>query len=316
MWRRLYLDTADLIEIGDGRVGAQGVAQLVAAMAEARAALVVSREHLLDVSRGGPSAVESLVVAVEAFPHVLIVTDGPDAVEPLTAERADIGLALASNFRDLAYSKHAPKGLAATNATTDILHAARAAAQRAVSSQDIPAVRSKTAFDIARQGLITLVRGWMGDLPDRIVSSWEERLSVELRPFDREAILARLGAARLMLAELRQLVEKHSVDMAEALRLWAAWDAEPQRWPGHALALKVSEAQGRNDQRKPRRSDLLDLGHVTHFPYVDIATCDSSTLAALRGPSVGTIASPRSPVLVNNRRLSEVVAALRLARDG
>ncbi|MDP9001101.1 MAG: hypothetical protein M3O46_13425 [Myxococcota bacterium] len=74
MTRRLYLDTADLIEIGDGRVAVDSMAELVKVMAESRTMLVLAREHVQDISRGNTLAVESFVRAVERFQPVLLVT--------------------------------------------------------------------------------------------------------------------------------------------------------------------------------------------------------------------------------------------------
>ena len=82
----MYLDTADLLNIGDGRVAA---GDLVRAMARTDAVLVVSREHVQDASHGDLSAVDSLIRGVESFPRVAVVMDGPHAVEPLTTDRRE-----------------------------------------------------------------------------------------------------------------------------------------------------------------------------------------------------------------------------------
>jgi hypothetical protein len=49
--RRLYLDTADLIEIGDDRVEPDAMSGLLRAMEESGTMLTVSKDHVQDITR-------------------------------------------------------------------------------------------------------------------------------------------------------------------------------------------------------------------------------------------------------------------------
>jgi hypothetical protein len=307
--RRLYLDTADLLDIGDGRVAADTVAALVRAMAETQTMLVVSREHVQDVSRGIASAVESFVRAVEAFQPVLAVMDGPDAIEPLTAERKDIGLVACTNFRELVYSEAARPWLSKVNAAYEQLHAGQIAAQRVSSLAAAPALRSRKGNELFLKAFITLCRGWLSDEPNVVVSYWAQKAGIEVTPSEREGIICRLQAARAAMPALKQLADENSMDVTDALQRWGQWAHDPAAWPGHWLALQVAAARTRNVQRSPRLSDALDLDHVKHFPYVDVATCDGDTLNGLR--RAATKVGPRPAVIIKTGSLNGVTEAVR-----
>jgi hypothetical protein len=310
--RRLYLDVGDLLDIGDGRIEPDTVSALRSAMRDANTRLVISTDHVQDVWRAGDAeAVESLVRAVEAFQPVLAVMDGPDAIEPLTAERNDIVVAPCTTFRQLVYSEAAPKSLKTRVAAYDRFHEANLPVQQGLVSEPPPAMASRRANELYIQALITLVTGWRGDDVDQIVGFWQAK-GHAVSDDERLAVVARLRVVREAVLTLRALAEDHGVDMTDALRCWGASEAEPAARPGTYLALRVSAARFRNVTRKPRASDWLDLDHAKHFPYVDVATCDGNTLSALR-PVLATLSCPRRPVVLQNKRLSEVVDAVRTA---
>lgn len=307
--RRLYLDTADLLDIGDGKVGVETVAALVSAMAETETMLVVSREHVQDVSRGIASAVESFVRAVEGFQPVLAVTDGPDAIEPLSVGRTDIGLAPCTNFRELVYSEAARPWLATMNAAYEQLHAGQIAAQRVSSSAVAPPVKSRKGNDLFLKSFITLCRGWLSDEPNVVVSYWAQKAGIEVTPREREGIVFRLRALRAALPALKQLADENSMGVTDALQRWGQW-TDRKAWPGHWLALQVAAARSRNVQRSPQLSDALDLDHVRHFPYMDVATCDGNTLNCI-GLAAATKVGPRPAVIIKCGSMNGVLEAVR-----
>jgi hypothetical protein len=61
--------------------------------------------------------------------------------------------------------------------------------------------------------------------------------------------------------------------------------------------------------RKPQLSDWADLDHLTHFPYVDVATCDASALAEVR-LVLRYLECPRRVRLAKNGHVDEVIAAV------
>jgi hypothetical protein len=310
MVRRLYLDVADLFDVGDGRVLPAHVEELVAALGAADVVLVVSRDHIHDADRGGPPSVESLVRAVEMFPRVVAVTDGPEVVEPLTAERRDIVVEPCSNFRELAFADAARAPVASLAALYDRLHVGDQAAQRElVSAPRVQGIWSRKAGELFSQCYVTLSLGSIAD-PQEVLSLWEGKLLIDVTADEREAILTKLRAVRRMLDELLPLAKENGVDVAESLRRWATWNDRPDEYPGHHLALCIGAARRRNVGRKPQVSDWLDSDHAKHFPYVDFATCDANTLDVARRV-LPTMTGPRQPIVLNNRRLDQVVAALR-----
>jgi hypothetical protein len=279
-------------------------------MAETHTMLVVSTDHVQDIWRGRPDAIENMVRAVEWFQPVLTVMDGPDAVEPLTPERTDIVVAPCTNFRELVYSDAAREQMTTRIDAYDRLHAGDRAAQQAVSSAPLPRMPSRKANELFTQAFVTLARGWMGDDLDTILGFWEDQLGVSVGAGEREAIVARLGAAVELAPVLRSVAEDHGLDVTDALRRGAACEAEPPAWPGQYLAIRVRGARRRNVTRKPRPSDWLDLDHAKHFPYVDVATCDADTLATVRS-LLPKMSCPRQAVVVQNGHLDEVLVAVR-----
>jgi hypothetical protein len=308
--RRLYLDLADLLDIGDRRLPSKTVAELVAVAGASNAALVVSREHVQDASRGGASTVESLVCAVERFRTVVVVMDGPDSVEPLTPERGDICLQACANFRELALSDAAKGPLARMNDAYDRLHDGVQVAHRIASTAPMPPLRTRMAGALFSQAFVTLCHAWMGDDPSAIVSYWEGRLGAEINVEEREGIVARLAAFRGALPAFLALAADNKVDVTETLRLSAIWSTERAQWPGRFLALQIGAARRRDVQRKPKRSDWLDEEHAAHFPYVDIATCDANT-RSIASRVLQTMLCPRPPELVPSGHLGLVVERLR-----
>ncbi len=276
--RRLYLDTADLIEIGDGRVSDKFLMEFVRAMAASETRLVLSKEHIQDISRGNAAAIESFVQAVERFSPVQLVVQGPEKVEPLTSDHNDLSVQACSNFRELVYSQAATEWLAPINSAYEQLHVGDQAAHRSITASTVlPDLRSRKANVLFLQAFVCLCRGWLGSEPEPVLLYWERELDIRVTPSERKGILIRLQAVQGYLTALLPVANAHEVDVTEALRQPGLWEAAPAQWPGHLLAFRVSAARRRNTRRKPLSSDLVDLDHVKHFPYVDIATCDAET---------------------------------------
>lgn len=132
MNRRLYLDAADLFDIGDDRIDRVVVKELCAAMAETRTMLLVSHQHLHDSVRGGPRSTESLVRAVEAFEPVLVVTKGPLAVEPL-APGSDIVLDECADYCARVLTHDTAASVFAAQGFDERIHAAQVEKQTALA---------------------------------------------------------------------------------------------------------------------------------------------------------------------------------------
>ena len=300
MTRRLYLDLADLYEIGDGRVQPDELRALVRAMSDTDTMLVLSRDHVHDAAGGGPSSLESLARAAEVFQPVLAVMDGPDEVEPLTC----------TNYREIVFSDAAERHIAIVGAAYDEMHQGEAAAHRIVAADAPPRIRTRSASQLGSQCYVSLCMGNIGDDPEVIVSFWELELPASVTPEEREAILVRLRGVAVALPAIRALATEHGLDITDALRMPGTWAADPTAWPGHQLAQQVHVGRHRDERRKPRRSDWPDVEHAKHFPYVDVATCDANTLTTVQRV-LPTLTCPRRAVVLNNRRLDRVVAAVR-----
>jgi len=310
MARRLYLDAADLFDIGDGRLDPALVADLGAAMNETGTLLMLSHDHVHDAARGGTSSLDSLARAAEVFGVVLVVMAGPGAVEPLTPELGDIAVERCTNFRELVFAKAAAEPIAMLSAAHDRFHSGDRAAQVELAATPLPALRSNKADALFMQSFITLCRGWQGDDPETILSFWELDLGVRVSREEREGILRRLQGARAMVTSMLAVATEHEIDITEALRNAGTWGTNPDTCPGHHLALRISGARRRDVRRKPQRSDWSDIDHAMHFPYADVATCDRNTREIV-ARVLPTMKCPRSPLVLHNRQLDQVVEAVR-----
>lgn len=76
--------------------------------------------------------------------------------------------------------------------------------------------------------------------------------------------------------------------------------------PGTWLAGQLAANRFRNVTRKPARQDPVDLGHVSHFPYMDIATCDRQVFDAI-APHITSARGARTVALFRNADLPALV---------
>lgn len=157
---------------------------------------------------------------------------------------------------------------------------------------------------------MTLLRGWVGDDVEAVVSHWEKAGPSVLKAEERKVILVNLVALHAFMDPLREKVAHDGLDMTDVLRRLGAMGAAPAAYPSQSLTVAVGSGKQRDPDRRRQRSDWVDLDHVAHVPYVDLATCDAGTFplvtAALRN-----IESPRNAVVMRNGQLGEVVRKLR-----
>jgi hypothetical protein len=274
MARRLYLDTADLFDIGDGRADAAELGELRAAMADTGTMLVFNRDHLHDAAKADSGSRERLLDAVESFEPVLLVMRGPGRVEPLTADRADIELTPWRNVREEANSAPARAWLGPTSQAYASAQSTREAVQKAARDVGMAPLRLDGKREAFERALVLLAKNASGD-----------------------AEKAR---------GIRALVD--------IVRMAFEWLEAPAQWPGQSFGLQVLLARDADAGRSPVLNDLVDIDHVQHFPYVDVATCDRAIWRDGRKVLEGALSAvplPRRPVLVRTKRLGEVAAAVR-----
>jgi hypothetical protein len=305
--RRLYLDTADLLRIGDRRFPEPLVTALRAALAKSQTKLVISPFHVQDaVSRVDTATTERFVRTVETFQPLLAVVDGPDVVEPLNDQRRDIVAEVCANFRELVLSEPAARWLANANEVQDQLHSGDQGAPAVLLESGATAPpRTRAANNLLLQCTISLLRGWLGEDPETILAYWENH-GLKAGAPERETVLIRLRGIREMKRALEPLAAD---DLTEQLRRIGAVGADPSSNPGRMLkARAIAHNQG-NPHRHRQRSDWLDVEHVMHFPYVDVATCDGNTLSGIR-PAIASEAWPRNPAIFPTGKLELVIEAL------
>lgn len=312
MTKRLYLDTGDLNRIADDREDTATVEALRAAMQEGGVSLVISRAHMQDaLSLTDIPTKERFVAMVERFHPVLMVMDGPTEVEPLDADRRDIVVHPCANFREIVFSEAARPWLEKANTTQDEMHSGDVIAQ--TIRQIVPPTDrrvSKAACALFVQAAVTLLRGWMGDDVEAVVSHWEKAGPFVVKAEERTVVLLNLVAFRASIDPLRETIARDGLDMTDLLRRLGAMGAEPTAYPGQSLTVAVGSGKQRDADRRRQRSDWVDLDHVGHFPYVDLATCDAGTFHLVTS-ALPNIESPRDVVVMRNGQLARVVSRLR-----
>jgi hypothetical protein len=309
-WPRVYLDSAEIIGIAEGRTDPRSAEALVSAMRDNFAILVVSIENLQEaLPAGDPGAPCRVADALERFPLRAIVTRGPLDIEPRTNE-IDIEIDLAANIREVLTAPEAAPKLTELSVGHDVVYAAverGLIAARGQSRGRVP----RHAQQVHLQSQVTLARGWMGYEVEPIVRKWETEIGVALSARDRNTIVRALEPTAETLRVAGPVMDAVGADRTVlASRIAMGTSVDTLRTaPGTFLAACLWQARSDDPMRKTRRSDVLDAIHVTHIPYVDVATCDREVFGAITR-YVDHLSGSRRPAVFRNGRLKDVAEAV------
>jgi hypothetical protein len=305
-WPRLYLDTADLLDIADGKSDAAVVEELRHTIAARRIIVVFTTEHLIDMAaKGLREAGRELGTLAERFPWRCVAAKEPTDIEPCEHAGSDITLQFAPNALELFTHPAASPVIGRFTALQDRAHAAGQAVQAIGGTKEPPL--PKEAAKLYVQCSVTLIRGWLGNGIEDILNFWIQRDSLDLSAGALQRVRTRLRTFSAAWAELREQIDE---DGRGALLQGMAASQDPARSPGTHLATCLAAARTRDGRRKPLRSDVVDSMHAFYFPYVDVATCDRFTHATLE-KTLPTVGGSRLPRLIRTGSLPDVVAALR-----
>lgn len=150
----------------------------------------------------------------------------------------------------------------------------------------------------------------MGDDVEAVVSHWEKAGPFVVKAEERTVVLLNLVAFRAFMDPLRETIARDGLDLTDVLRRLGAMGAAPAAYPGQSLTVAVGSGKQRDAERRRQRSDWVDLDHVAHFPYVDLATCDAGTFPLVTS-TLRNIESPLNVVVMRNGQLGQVVSTLR-----
>jgi hypothetical protein len=305
-WPRLYLDTAELLRIGDGRCARDEVDRLVAAMNERFVILVVSIEHLQDaIPRASADTAERLADTLERFRLRAFPVRSPSDVEPWQAEQGDILLRPMNAVRSVLANDSNRSTIAHLASVQDLAHLANQVYQSArVASEG--SLLSRKDHEVFLGCLVSLARGTSVDIDDTI-DFWEEDLSHKLSAETRSQVRAHLVPVLILAAA----IVRAKVDPDQLLReMTVGWDTNAwERSPGRYLTAQLASCRIRNFGRAPQVGDHLDGLHVSYIPYVDVATCDRQTFGCISS-HLDKISVPRKAKLIRNGKLSEVIDAI------
>ena len=307
----VYLDTADLIVIGDGK-DPRGAETLLNAMRETGSALMITVEHAFDfMPEGAPHHRRKIFDAIEGFPVVVTPFLSVSSVErsellntSLAATPANpLDLHRVTDVRDVFEALESEGAVEVMGDVKQLVWDA----ERSAAAASQPSQRPQVA------GFARLRR----EVERRLL----DILAVERDPAAiRSAILSMIPDAAQ--EELGQdVILSIASDLSRVLQAWVD-DGESgedlrrsmlerqdptlaAERPGTMLRLQLSRAQEADTRRNPRLSDLVDRGHLNYLPYVDLMTTDRDNLKRL-GPHLSTFRRRRRAVLVANRSLTDV----------
>lgn len=305
----MYLDSAILLDIADGRFDSGLWSRLLSSMTTRPKWLVVSRDHMQDVmSRTNDGNRDRFAAAVEQFPFRAVVYREPHEIEPWPSGPRDIQLRPVEAFRELLQEPAAAPHLAKLAAAQDQVHGASSSAQ--VARWTNPPLSPKGS-ELVIGCLVTLQRGWMGTDVSAIVAMWESGASDRLSNIERQSIIDILTPWANLLADYEREYSPSVEDRENILRGFrdSFDDTSREHSPGMFLARRLTGCWQRNVARKPRRSDSVDGMHASYFPYVDIATCDASAFSCLV-PCIDTVRGIRRPIVLKNGDLTALVEAI------
>lgn len=300
---RLFLDTAVLIEIGDGRIDSGLLDELLDAVAQHAFVLLVTPHHLQDALRPGErDNVARLATALESFPALGVVDRGPDEIEPWDSPTGDIAILPCGNIREILEWPQGQDVLAHQHRAQRSGHAGIVTAtgmRRACPDLKVPA----RLQPVAQYALVMMVVTLEPRIQD-LVEEGADALGIKLTAADRDTVGMWLVPVLGLLAHLAPELAALSPD--ERGRIAKSIFPEQERSPGRWLGGRVSGCRWRNIQREPLPSDAIDVSHVQHFPYVDVATCDRETFGSLQR-HVADISGPRRPTVFRNSELRQLV---------
>ena len=197
---RLYLDTADILDIADGRRDPEGVAELRAAVSETKTIVILSKDHFWDIlPRCDEASIERVITALEGFPYVAIPLEEPHELEKIS-KTADVQLASPTSIRAFFIDPQTRKMASVLSTTAGFLHDAEEA-RRSAAIADGPRKLSNKDQERLLQYAISLMRGVNGRTAEDTADFWDRHLDM-LEPEKRAAFMAVLIGK--ILASLRR----------------------------------------------------------------------------------------------------------------
>lgn len=252
---RLYLDTSDLISIGDGKEDSTVVAELFHQCERQEATLLVSAWHIADMRNAPPDAKQRIVDAIERFPRCSLATledDGvalclvPSLDALLTAHAADVQM-LEQQVNDAVYAHQ-------SSPSAHDLPVWLANLSKRLMAQVIEnATTEEEAVEIARAFLVKHRR--------RIPAQNAEALL--------EGVVVHVWPLRNRLADAG-----HDPKVAVKGLMKPEIANVPNGHVGRHLGDLVNQRRQGQRDRAVQRGDLADRNHVQFAPYVDVFTGD------------------------------------------
>jgi hypothetical protein len=315
-WARLYLDTGALNSMADGRVDSGLVDRLVAVCEERGVLLVISHAHFQDIVSVDQATRDRLSSLLERFRWRALVIKGPEDLEAEATQAVDIQLALAPNVRALNDASATAASLRTLTTVQGWVHEAQAEFQQ---------LRARDGRVVSRAAVLLgwecLISFFLGPEPAADLATLFEALrqrdGVDVEDWERELTLTYAEPFARLLTRVQTLPGlPDDWKLTGLLNIRAGANTRfDTPAPGQFLATQLNRTFSQNVGRKPQRSDVVDTVHMMHLPYVDVATCDRASFAAVR-EQLKNVNCRRPVQLFQNGRLNDVLEAVERLRNG
>lgn len=287
---RLYLDTADLVTIGDGKVDAAVVNDLLRECERTGTVLVVSLWHVADARNAKPDGRHRIFDAVDRFPERALATLDDQGISFLRIPSLAALIREHGDDLQVLYDH--------VNHATDLL-------------QSAPARSGLPQWLVNLSGRVLQQTLQHAQSRDDAMTLARAHLHKERRRIPPERVDGMLAAIDQMWT-LRGQLEQAGVWQPDVLaQAFSVRDvaSDPSGTVGEHIGVLVEQRRRGQRDRSVQDGDIADRHHVQFAPYVDVFTGDWD-LCTWLNEWRSKVRYERDVFPIGSRRLGELVAKL------
>jgi hypothetical protein len=301
---RIYLDTAILLDRADGKLPTELVDRFDAAVRRSDAQTVITVSHLWDIhASANAEARHRTIASIERMPNLRGVVVEPARIEGPRIDAAMSHLPIEDPAPDIVLGEMPDLKAVVADGENGFFALASAGAGMAegrnISRRAPTSPGSATSKD-TEAIMVDFIRRFVeGESPNDIAKSYsfggEAAKSTAafldaLRPIEekgrrilREALAHEGGdAANLVKVLLRTRGSPAHMGWSSTEKGEHRWYEAAKRYgPGMYVSRRLSKLRASDPARNMKSSDLADGDHVTHLPYMDLATVDNENHGAV-----------------------------------
>ena len=287
---RLYLDTADLITIGDEKVDAGVVAALMRACDRTGTVLVVSLWHVADARNAEPDGRERIFDAVDRFPQRALARLDEDDLDLLPIP------SLTSLIRE-----HGDD--------VQVLNDHVSNATELLQKHEAPTAQPVWLMNLSKRMMLHVLHNAQSrDDAIKLAREFLHKQRRRIPPERVESMLPAIDQAWNLRAQLEEAGMWGPEVLTQAFSVREV-SSVPYGTVGEHIGVLVEQRRRGQLDRAVQDGDIADRQHVQFAPYVDIFTGDWD-LCTWLDEWRAKLRYERNVVPIGTRRLRDVVAVL------